>query len=98
MAVALVNPKIGRTGISWQEESFDRIIRDEGHLFQVIRCVGSNPCNAGLPEGQWIRWVHAEWEQAGWGICNSHEGDSEGGPFRRSRRSLHTPGARETSG
>ncbi len=94
----LVNQKLGRTGLLWQEESFDRIIRDEEHLFNLIRYVGNNPRKAGLPEKQWMRWVHPEWEQQGWGFRDSHEGDSQDGPFRPSRRSLHTFDARNTTG
>lgn len=66
-----VNQKLGRTGVLWQEESYDRIIRDEEHLFRVIQYIGNNPRKAGLPEENWVRWIHPEWEQLGWGFRDS---------------------------
>jgi REP element-mobilizing transposase RayT len=63
-----VNAKLGRSGALWQEESYDRIIRDEEHLFRVVQYIGRNPGKAGLPRHAWIRWIHPEWERAGWGF------------------------------
>jgi hypothetical protein len=57
-----------RHGTLWQEESYDRIVRDEEHLFRVVQYVGNNPGKAGLPREQWHRWVHPDWEAAGWGF------------------------------
>ncbi len=61
-----VNTVLGRSGKLWEEESYDRIIRDEQHLFRVIQYIGRNPAKAGLPVEQWVRWVHSEWEHGGW--------------------------------
>jgi hypothetical protein len=63
-----VNAKLGRSGALWQEKSYDRIIRDEEHLFRVVQYIGRNPGKAGLPRHAWIRWIHPEWERAGWGF------------------------------
>ena len=63
-----VNALLGRSGILWEQESHDRIIRDEEHLFRVVQYIGRNPVKASLPREQWVRWVHTEWEQAGWGF------------------------------
>jgi REP element-mobilizing transposase RayT len=63
-----VNQELGRTGVLWQEESYDRIIRDEEHLFRVIQYIGNNPRQAGLPEEAWVRWIHPDWEKLGWGF------------------------------
>ena len=60
------NRLLGRTGTLWEEESYDRILRDAEHLWRVIQYVGRNPGKAGLPEPQWYRWIHPHWEQAGW--------------------------------
>jgi hypothetical protein len=61
-----VNSRLGRSGPLWEQESYDRIIRDEEHLFRVVQYIGQNPAKAGLPSSKWIRWIHPEWERAGW--------------------------------
>jgi REP element-mobilizing transposase RayT len=63
-----VNTTLGRTGVLWEEESYDRIIRDEEHLYRVVQYIGRNPAKAGLPQDEWVRWMHSDWEQAGWGF------------------------------
>ena len=63
-----VNSMLGRSGALWEEESYDRIVRDEEHLFRGIQYIGRNAAKAGLPVEQWVRWVLPEWEQAGWGF------------------------------
>ena len=63
-----VNTHLGRKGVLWEQESYDRIIRDEEHLFRVIQYIGRNPAKAGYPREQWVRWIHPEWEQIGWGF------------------------------
>jgi REP element-mobilizing transposase RayT len=61
-----INCVLGVNGPFWQEESYDRIIRDEDHLARAIQYVGDNPTKAGLAEGQFHQWIRPEWEQAGW--------------------------------
>ncbi|QEG02152.1 Transposase IS200 like protein [Stieleria maiorica] len=61
-----INKQLDRHGVVWADESYDRIIRDEEHLFRVVRYIGNNPRQAGLPSSQWHRWVHPDWEAAGW--------------------------------
>lgn len=61
-----VNRHFGRSGQLWEQESYDRIIRDEEHLYRVIQYIGRNPKKAGLSEHQWIRWLLPEWEALGW--------------------------------
>jgi putative transposase len=63
-----VNVKLCRTGSLWQEESYDRIVRDENHLRKVVRYIGRNPQKAGISEEKWMRWVCPEWEECGWGF------------------------------
>ncbi|QDT03699.1 Transposase IS200 like protein [Rubripirellula lacrimiformis] len=63
-----VNRLLGRAGRLWQEESYDRIVRDEEHLYRVIQYIGNNPRKAGLPKDAWFRWIHPDWEEAGWGF------------------------------
>ena len=63
-----INLAMGTTGQTiWQEESFDTIIRDAEHLYQVIQYIGRNPEKAGLTAG-FRRWVCEEWEELGYGF------------------------------
>ena len=61
-----INAACGRTGAIWQAESYDRIIRDEEHLYRVIQYIGRNPAQAGLTRKCWYRWIHPIWEACGW--------------------------------
>ena len=63
-----VNRLLEQTGQLWAEESYDRIIRDEEHLWNVVQYIGRNPRKAGLPRDEWIRWIDPEWEALGWGF------------------------------
>jgi REP element-mobilizing transposase RayT len=67
-----INQAIGTKGTLWTEESYDRIIRDEEHLWRVIQYIGSNPRLSGLAhEASWRRWMDPEWENAGWRFIDS---------------------------
>jgi putative transposase len=61
-----INQRLGRTGIFWQRESYDRIIRDEEHLWHVIQYIGRNPAKACLPRGAAPLWINPEWVALGW--------------------------------
>lgn len=43
-----VNVLLGRTGVLWQREYFDRFVRNQRHLRAVIRYIEQNPVAAGL--------------------------------------------------
>ena len=62
-----INQRINGTGQLWEQESYDRIIRDEEHLWRVIQYIGRNPTKCGLPLPYEFRWVHPSWRAAGWG-------------------------------
>ncbi len=62
------NAHLRRSGKLWEQESYDRIIRDEEHLFRVVQYIGRNPAKAGYPPKEWVRWIHPDWEQTGWGF------------------------------
>ena len=68
-----VNRKLSRTGPLWQQESYDRIIRDEDRLFQVIQYIGRNPQKAGIAatHNDRYRWGDPEWQSSGWGFINT---------------------------
>jgi REP element-mobilizing transposase RayT len=61
-----INRLFGLQGTLWQEESFDRIIRDEEHLYRIIQYVGANAAKAGLDRVQCPTWIRPSWEELGW--------------------------------
>jgi REP element-mobilizing transposase RayT len=61
-----INPRIRSQDSLWQEESFDRIIRDEEHLDKCLQYIGRNPQKAGLPPDACPRWVRPDWVAQGW--------------------------------
>ena len=63
-----VNALLGRLGKLWEQESYDRIIRDEEHLYRVIQYIGNNPAKAGYPKDDWVRWIHPAWDKQSWGF------------------------------
>ena len=61
-----INSKLGLAGEFWQEESFDRIIRDEEHLDRCLQYIGINPRRGGLSADACPRWVRPTWKALGW--------------------------------
>ena len=61
-----INRDRGESGALWQQESYDRIIRDEDHLWRVIQYIGRNPKNAGLNPSETPLWIRQEWKEQGW--------------------------------
>jgi putative DNA methylase len=43
-----INRVLGRSGPLWQEDYFDRVIRDERHWAAAVAYIGNNPVKAGL--------------------------------------------------
>jgi REP element-mobilizing transposase RayT len=62
----LMNQELNRRGDLWQEECYDRIVRDEEHLWSAIQYVRSNPERANLPPGSCPLWVRPQWVELGW--------------------------------
>jgi REP element-mobilizing transposase RayT len=57
-----INRRLGRTGMSlWQEELFDRIVRDTAHLRKAVRYVEKNALAIGRPDRFWIREDWRNW-------------------------------------
>jgi REP element-mobilizing transposase RayT len=67
-----VNRALDRSGALREEESHDRIIRDEEHLWNVVQYIGNNPARARLTCNQRVRWIHPDWKAAGWDFLD-HE-------------------------
>jgi putative transposase len=65
-----INQLLKRSGPLWQEESFDRIIRNEEHLYRCIQYIGRNPVRANLSLETCPRWVRPSWQELGWGFID----------------------------
>jgi REP-associated tyrosine transposase len=65
-AARAINRLFGMTGRFWQDESFDRIIRDEEHLWRALQYIGANPKKAGMTRDQCPAWVRPAWVKLGW--------------------------------
>jgi putative transposase len=63
-----INEHFGLVGPFWQEESFDRILRDEEHLYRTIQYIGRNPARAGLRREECPLWIRPERAKLGWGF------------------------------
>lgn len=61
-----INGLLQQTGALWQDESYDRIIRDEEHLWKSIQYIGRNPKNANLSADACHLWINPDWQQLGW--------------------------------
>lgn len=61
-----INKVLGRKGGFWQQESYDRMVRDEEELLRTINYIVQNPVKAGLVDkwrqwkGSWIREDYAQ--------------------------------------
>ena len=51
------NKYLNKEGKFWQAESFDRLVRDEKELYNIIKYVLLNPVNAGLVDN-YIDWQY----------------------------------------
>ena len=63
-----INLAIDQRGKLWQDESYDRIVRDEVHLWRCLQYIGRNPKKAGMRNDACRLWVNPEWEARGWGF------------------------------
>jgi hypothetical protein len=61
-----INRHLGRSGTLWQREGFDRILRDEEHLWRAVQYIGRNPKNAGLSRAEARLWIRPSWVECGW--------------------------------
>jgi len=53
-AAKKANEVLGRSGVFWQREYYDRLIRDGEELERAVRYVVCNPEKAGLKEWKWV--------------------------------------------
>jgi putative transposase len=54
-----IGRSLGTRGELWQQESFDRIVRDTGHLRKVVTYIEANPEKAGVSARC---WTTVEWD------------------------------------
>ena len=52
-----INEVLNRKGTYWQDESYDRLVRDDKELYFVIRYTLNNPVKAGLCK-KWDEWKY----------------------------------------
>jgi putative transposase len=65
-----IHAALGQTGRLWQFESYDRIVRDEEHLWRCLQYIGDNARRAGLDLSRVLRWINPRWLAAGWRFQN----------------------------
>jgi REP element-mobilizing transposase RayT len=51
------NEKLTLTGKFWEEESYDRLVRNDAELIRIIQYVLNNPVKAGLCQS-WREWPY----------------------------------------
>ncbi len=49
-----INRRIGKAGSLWQDEYWDRLIRNEAHFLKVVKYIRENPVKAKLRDGQFL--------------------------------------------
>ncbi len=54
-----INKTLGKKGQFWQEDSWNRIIRDHDHWLRVMQYIANNPTKAHLREGEFTTWFAA---------------------------------------
>jgi REP element-mobilizing transposase RayT len=57
----MIGRVLKRKGQVWQDESFDRIVRDTPHLRRVVRYIEANPEKAGVAARCWTTASWNEW-------------------------------------
>ena len=58
------NEVLGRHGVFWHRDYFDRFMRDEGHLSRMIDYIENNPVKARLAAEPWEwNWSSARWRK-----------------------------------
>lgn len=61
-----INEHLNQSGTIWQQESYDRIVRDPEHLWRCLQYIGRNPSKAGRSRESCRLWVNPDWEKLGW--------------------------------
>jgi len=51
-----LNKRLARRGTLWQQDNYNRIVRDAQHFVRVIRYIANNPAKANLREDEFTVW------------------------------------------
>ena len=70
-----INKRLGKSGELWQEDYWDRLIRNEVHFLRVVEYFRENPAKARLKDGEFVLW-EGETER---GLSSPRPFDHEGG-------------------
>jgi REP element-mobilizing transposase RayT len=70
-----INQALRQSGELWQDECYDRIVRDEEHLWRIIQYFGSNPERAGVRCAACPLWIRPQWINLGWKIEKPLQGE-----------------------
>lgn len=68
-----INRLFDLKGSLWQDESYDRIIRDEEHLWNTLQYIGSNSRKAELSNKICPTWISPSWVDCGWRFVDEDE-------------------------
>jgi hypothetical protein len=61
-----INRRLGRAGPIWQDERFDRVVRDEGEFLEKWQYIRNNPVKGGLAERpEDYPWLYERERQGG---------------------------------
>jgi REP element-mobilizing transposase RayT len=61
-----INQLLNQSGKLWQDESYDRIVRDPEHLWNCLQYIGKNPRRAGRSNNSCRLWINPQWHKLGW--------------------------------
>jgi REP element-mobilizing transposase RayT len=61
VSAVMINREREQSGHLWQEESFDRIVRDTPHLRRVVKYIEANPKKAGIEAQCWTTPARDAW-------------------------------------
>ncbi len=49
-----INKVTGKTGVVWQGEYYDRLVRDDKEFYRFMEYIADNPLKAGLRDWKWV--------------------------------------------
>jgi len=63
-----INRQLGKSGSVWQEESWDRLIRNEEHFFRCLSYIQGNPEKARLSPNEYTQYAR-NYDTTWWARC-----------------------------
>ena len=68
VSASRINDDLCERGSIWQEDTYDRIVRDDDHLWRCLQYIGRNPRIGGPSSANSPVWVNPDWQSLGWRI------------------------------